>query len=166
MTATTTGVAGNIQISGQVRGYDLSPIMTIKVTVYRDKGELDHVFTGPDGRYTIAVSAGEAISIRFDTHTTITNSREWHPSVVANIEAKSDVSLDRFLMRVGYVDSETAAVDALAAYQFAAMWTEWDPDREYAESARARLSEIKYTTRILVEISDKLRDHFAALAKV
>jgi hypothetical protein len=162
MAATSAGNAENIKIFGQVRGFDFKPIMTIKVTVYSDQEELNHVFTDAQGRYSIAGPAGQALTIRFDTHHSITNSREWHPSVVANIEANKDTSLDRFLMRVGFVESETAAVDALAAYQFAAMW---GAEREYAESAGARLGQIKFTTRTLVEISTKLRDHFSQLAK-
>jgi len=42
-----------IRISGQVRSYDSKPIMSIKVTLYSEKEELAHVFTGPDGRYEI-----------------------------------------------------------------------------------------------------------------
>jgi hypothetical protein len=162
MPATAAATVEKIKIFGQVRGFDFKPIMTIKVTIYNDQEELNHVFTDAQGRYSVAGLAGQALTIRFDTHHSITNSREWHPSVVANMEANKDTSLDRFLMRVGFVESQTAAVDALAAYQFAAMW---GADRDYAESASARLGQIKFTSRTLVEISTKLRDHFSELAK-
>jgi hypothetical protein len=154
-----------IRIFGQVRGYDLKPITTIKVTVYNDIEELAHTFTGPDGRYSIQGPAGKVLTVRFDTHNSITNFDKWHPSVVANIEAKADISLDRFLMGVGFVDSETAAIDALAAYQFVLTWAHGHPDREYAESASRRLGMIKFTTRILVEVSHKLRERFLRLAQ-
>ena len=165
MAATGTGTAEQISMSGQVRGYDLKPIIRIKVTAYRDKQELAHAFTDAEGRYAIEVQAGKLMTIRFDTHPTLTNVNEWHPSVVANIEAKKDMSLDRFLMRAGFVDSETAAVDALTGYQFAAMWANEPPDRAYAASASSRLGQIKFKSSILMEICDKLRDYFSQLAR-
>jgi hypothetical protein len=148
-----------ITISGQVRGYDRAPIHMIQVTVYRDMQQVDRVYTNEEGQYRIAVPAGDPITVRFDVHWSLTNAREWHPSVVANIDAKQDISLDRFLMRAGAGGSETAAVDALAAYQFCIMWTETDPNPEYAQHALARLSMLKLVTRVLVDNAMQLREY-------
>jgi hypothetical protein len=164
----SAALATDISISGQVRAYDQSPIQTIQVTVYRREKMLDRVYTDQDGRYQVTVPGGDPISVRFDTHTTITNAKEWHPSVIANLDARKNISLDRFLMRVGYVDSEEAAVDALAAYQFCAMWTdrERERDRVYAEYAAARLAMIKFKSEVLRDVQRTLEEHFRQRASV
>jgi len=157
--------AENIAISGQVHGYDRTPIPMIQVTVYRGTQSLDRVYTDDDGRYEVSVPAGEPITVRFDAHWSLTNARDWHPSVVANLDAKTDIVLDRFLMRVGMVDSETAAIDALTAYQFCAMWAARDSERAYAEYAALRVSQMKFTTEVLRDIQRKLEEHFRQQAQ-
>jgi hypothetical protein len=94
------------------------------------------------------------------THWSLNNARDWHPSVVANLEATKDLVLDRLLMRVGMGDSETAAMDALAAYQFCATWTARDPTRAYAEYAALRVSQMKFVTEVLREVQRRLEAHF------
>jgi hypothetical protein len=157
--------AETIAISGLVRGYDRTPIHMIEVTVYRDLRVVACVYTNEEGRYEVSVTMGEAISVRFDTHWSLTNAREWHPSVVANLEATKDIVLDRFLMRVGMGASETAAIDALTAYQFCAMWTAGDPTPVYAEYTALRVSQMKFITQVLRDVQQTLEEHFRKRAQ-
>ena len=159
-------MAENITISGQVRSYDQTPIFMIKVTVYRDRQNVAHVFTNEEGKYTISVPMGEPITVRFDTHHSITNAGDWHPSVVANVDATHDIVLNRFLLRVGTDEGgQTGFVDALTAYQFCAMWTAEGLEPEYAESAVRRLGPFKLTTRVLQDIRQVLQEHFVKQIK-
>jgi hypothetical protein len=158
-------MAEDISISGQVRGYNRTPIHMIKVTVYRDQQYVAHVYTNEEGKYEVSTSTGEPISIRFDTHWSLTNARDWHPSVVANVDATKDIVLDRILMRVGAVESETGAIDALTAYQFCAMWTAGDSEPQYAEYAAFRVSQIKFTIEVLLDVQNKLQEHFRKQAQ-
>jgi hypothetical protein len=105
---------------------------------------------------------GEPITVRFDTHYSLTNARDWHPSVVANVDATHDIVLNRFLFRVGTDEGgQTGFVDALTAYQFCAMWTAGGSEPEYAESALNRLGPFKLTTRVLEDIRQVLIEHFS-----
>jgi hypothetical protein len=149
-----------MSISGVVRGYDRTPIHMIAVSVYRDTRLVAKEYTNEEGRYEVSVATGTPITVRFDTHWSLTNARDWHPSVVANIEATKHITLDRFLMRVGMGDSETAAIDALTAYQFCAMWSTQDPNRAYAEYAAFRISQMKLITEVLSDVQRKLEEHF------
>ena len=161
-------MAEDISISGKVQGYDghdRKPIHMIKVAIYRDRQLVDRVYTDEEGWYMVSVPAGEPITVCFDTHASLTNAREWHPSVVANVDATQDVLLDRVLMRVGTISSETAAIDALAAYQFCAMWADADPHRGYAEHAAARLAMMKFTVGVLLDICNRLQEHFDQQAR-
>jgi hypothetical protein len=75
--------------------------------------------------------------------------------VLANVDAKQDIVLDRFLLRVGAGESDTAAIDALAAYQFTAVWSnpmEWS--REYAEHAVARLGMLKPPSVLISNLAE------------
>lgn len=109
-------MAENITISGQLRSYDQTPIYMIKVTVCRDRHFVCHGYTNEEGRYEVSVPIGEPITVRFDTHYSLTNARDWHPSVVANVDATHDIVLNRFLFRVGTdAGGRTGFVDALAA---------------------------------------------------
>lgn len=154
-----------ITISGQVCDYDRMPIHMIQVTVYRDRQFVKRVYTNEEGKYSVSVPLGEPITVRFDVHWSLTNAKEWHPSVIANIDAKQDISLDRLLMRVGTGVSETAAIDALAAYQFCAMWAETDVEPTYAEYAHSRLAMMKVVTEVLQEFQVKLQKHFLQQAR-
>jgi hypothetical protein len=161
--AGSSAVAADIEIQGQVRSQEGTPISMIKVSAYRDLQLLGTDYTREDGQYTIWVAAGEPITIRFDTHPTLTNSREWHPSVVANLEAEKNISLDRRLLKVGTTGGEAADLDALAAYEFAAMWTAAGADtgyEDYGKEAAARLSMMKFTNDALLEIQRTLIARF------
>jgi hypothetical protein len=153
-------LAKAMSISGVVRGYDRKPIQMIKVTVYRDARVVDHGYTNEAGRYAVSVPTGDPITVCFDTHWSLNNARDWHPSVVASMEATQDIVLDRLLMRVGMGDSETAATDALAAYQFCATWTAREPNRAYAEYAALRVSQMKFVTEVLRDVQRRLEAHF------
>jgi len=61
-------------------------------------------------------------------------------------------------------ESDAAAIDALAAYQFSAVWNAQDSNREYAEHAAARLGMLKVPS-VLGSIYDKMRDHFTEQAQ-
>jgi hypothetical protein len=79
-------MAAEISIRGQVRNYDGSPIFMIKVSVYRGARLAEHGYTDDEGYYSLSLPAGEPVTVRFDTHPTLNNSRMWHPSVIANLE--------------------------------------------------------------------------------
>ena len=102
-------MAEEITISGQVRGYDRAPIHMIQVTVYRDMQLVDHVYTDEEGKCRVSVPADEPITVHFDVHWSLTNAREWHPSVVAKIDA---TGLDHGIghIRLVEVDSEEREV--------------------------------------------------------
>jgi hypothetical protein len=153
-------LANTLSISGVVRGYDRTPIDMIEVTVYRDTRFVAKEYTNKEGKYEVSVPTGAPITVRFDTHWSLTNARDWHPSVVANIEATKDIVLDRFLMGVGMGVSETAAIDALTAYQFCATWIAGDPNTTYAEDAAFRVSQMKLITEVLRDIQRRLEEHF------
>ena len=158
----------NISISGQVKGYDGKPINMIRVTAYRDSDpalEVQHEYTNEQGNYRLTAPAGGPLTLRFDTHYSLTNAREWHPSVVANLDEVRDLVLNRLLLRVGHDGPYTAKVDALAAYHFCAVWNEAIPNREYAEHAAARLGMIKFSSPQLQEIAGKLAELFRAQAQ-
>jgi len=137
----------------------------IKVSVYRDTRLVDYGYTNEAGKYEVSVPTGAPITVCFDTHWSLNNARDWHPSVVANMEATKDIVLDRFLMRVGMGDSETAAMDALAAYQFCATWTAREPNRAYAEYAALRVSQMKFVTEVLGDVQRTLEKHFRRQAQ-
>jgi len=159
-------MASDFSIYGQVRSYEKTPIFMIKVSVYRDKHLVQDGYTDDQGRYSISVPAGEPISVRFDTHPTLNNSRHWHPSVIAHLEGGKDIALDRVLVKVGTTAGVAPDIEALAAYQFAAMWTAAKIDSgsdEYGKEAAARLSMMKFTERVLLEIQKTLIAHFESL---
>ena len=161
-------MAENVSINGEVRAYDGTPINMIRVTAYRDSdpaSELAREYTDGGGKYTISVPSGIPVTLRFDTHYSLTNAREWHPSVVANVDGNQDVVVNRFLLKVGRDGPYMATIDALAAYHFCAMWNGADPNREYAEHAAARLGMIKFTSSDLQEICGRLAELFRRQAQ-
>jgi hypothetical protein len=76
----------------------------------REDREVAHAFTSKDGKYVMSVAKGKPITVRFDTHFSLNNAKDWHPSVVANISAMKDVAVDRVLLRVGHGDGFTASL--------------------------------------------------------
>jgi hypothetical protein len=158
----------NISISGQVKGYDGKPINMIRVTVYRERdpaSEVQREYTDEQGNYQITVPAGGPLTLRFDTHYSLTNAREWHPSVVANVDVDRDLILNRLLLKVGQDGPYLVTIDALAAYQFCLTWNQATPNRAYAEHAAARLGMIKFSSAGLQEISNKVADLFRQQAQ-
>ncbi|MEU9116710.1 carboxypeptidase regulatory-like domain-containing protein [Streptomyces sp. NPDC048483] len=144
---------------GQVRAViDNAPIAMIKVSVYRDRTLLGKTYTDDEGRYTVEFPKGELVTIRFDTHHSLTNAEDWHPSVVANVMADDDSPLDRYLLKSGHGVDPESAMDALNGYLFA---TEWE-DADYARTAASRLSRLKQTSTALQEIQRTLQEHFGA----
>src|SRR5262249_17145147 len=141
-------------VYGQVRDHEVgTPIRMIRVTIYRDDDmrprELTHAYTNDKGKYSISVPAGAPITVRFDTHYSLTNAREWHPSVVANVDAKQDVLINRFLLKVGSASSDMVSADILAAYLFCLVWNRADLDHKYSESASARLGMVKVPQELM-----------------
>jgi hypothetical protein len=140
----------------------------IRVTAYRDSDpavELAREYTNDGGNYGMFVSPGGPVTLRFDTHYSLNNAREWHPSVVANVDVSQDVLMNRFLLKVGHDGPYMATIDALAAYLFCALWDGADPSPEYASHAAARLGMIKFTLAELQEICSKLADLFSKRAQ-
>lgn len=157
----------NISISGQVRGYDMMPIFNIKVSVYDNLQYVQHDYTDKDGKFHLSIHSGRPITVCFDTHWSLTNAREWHPSVVANIDTKQNIELNRYLMRVSDSTGRTADIDALTAYQFIVMWTETtNLDKIYAEYAAYRVSQLMIVQTELQEFQKKLEDFFLEKAKL
>ncbi len=155
----------DVSVSGMVQTGDGAPIYMIKVTIYREDREVAHAFTGENGKYVMSVAKGKPITIRFDTHYSLTNAKEWHPSVVANVSAMRDVAVDRVLLRVGHGDSFTTFIDALSGYEFGAFCEEREPNQAYAQSAAERLGSMKLPISILQEFQRKLADHFRERAR-
>jgi hypothetical protein len=155
----------DVSVSGMVQSGDGAPIPMIKVTIYRDDREVAHAFTGEEGKYVMSVAKGKPITIRFDTHYSLNNAKDWHPSVVANVSAMKDVAVDRVLLRVGHGDGFTGFIDALSGYEFAAYCEDRDPDKAYAQSAAERLGPMKLPITILQEFQRKLADHFRERAR-
>jgi hypothetical protein len=52
------------------------------VTIYREDREVAHAFTSEDGKYVMSVAKGKPITVRFDTHFSLNNAKDWHPSGV------------------------------------------------------------------------------------
>jgi hypothetical protein len=158
----------NVSISGQVKGYDGKPINMIRVTVYRDRdpaSEVQREYTDEQGNYQITAPTDGPMTLRFDTHYSLTNAREWHPSVVANVDGERDLVLNRLLLKVGQDGPYTATVDALAAYHFCLVWNGAVPNPAYAEHAAARLGMIKFPFPALVEIAGRLAELFREQAQ-
>ncbi|MGW6666418.1 hypothetical protein [Peribacillus sp. NPDC055009] len=156
----------NISISGQVHGYDMMPIYNIKVSVYDNLRYVDHEYTDKDGKYHLSIPSGKPITVCFDTHWSLKNAREWHPSVVANIDTKQDIVLNRFLMHVSDSTGRAADIDALTAYQFIVMWTEINElDKTYAKYAAFRVSQLMIVEPELREFQKKLEDFFLKKSK-
>jgi len=165
MASNSSAFAEDISIYGVVHTNGDIPIHMIEVTIYRDDDELSHTFTGEDGKYVVSVPKGKPVTVRFDTHYSLTNANDWHPSVVANVDATKDILMDRTLLGVGKSDSFTTFIDALSGYEFGAFWEERDPNMAYAQSAMERLGQMKFSTNILIEFQRKLVDHFLERAR-
>ncbi|MBD5797524.1 hypothetical protein BHU24_17265 [Bacillus pseudomycoides] len=155
----------NISISGQVREYNMTPIFNIKVSVYRYYDPVHHVYTDKDGKYHFSIPSGEPITVCFETDWS-QNVRGWHPSVVANIQAKQDIVLNRFLMEVSDSKGPNADIDALTAYQFIVNWSVYnDLDKIYAKHAAHSVEQLMIVQPDLLEIKNKLEQFFLKNSK-
>ncbi|HEK9103638.1 hypothetical protein KFD70_25795 [Bacillus pfraonensis] len=155
-----------ISISGQVHDYDMQPIYNIKVSVYDNLQYIDHKYTDMDGKYHLSIPSGRPITVCFDTHWSLQNAKKWHPSVIANIDTKQDIVLNRFLMQTNDSTGRAADIDALSAYQFIVMWTETVKlDKIYAEYAAYRVSTLMIVRPELHEFQKKLEDFFLKESK-
>ncbi|MFC9387080.1 carboxypeptidase-like regulatory domain-containing protein [Streptomyces venezuelae] len=133
------------------------PIHMIKVSVYRpDLTFIDRAYTDEDGAYSVDVPAGETVTVRFDTHYSLTNADEWQPSLVTNVVADDTVPLDRRLVPRGHFADTARGIDILAAFLVASAVEE----PEYASHAAARLNQLKQNTLFLQHIQQALLEHF------
>ena len=117
----------------------------IRVLAIQGGRAVGRAYTSDDGSYSFDVPSG-LMTLNFDTHGTLTNARDWHPSVVTNIDANvdtPDLRCHRVLMKGGTASSDEACVDALAGCMYSLMWTARVSDRAYAEAAAARLSSMR-----------------------
>lgn len=151
-----------VTIHGRVSDADRTPIFMIKVRALQHGREIEHTYTGEDGTYSFEVPRA-LTTLMFDTHETLTNARDWHPSVIANIDPAAEeryVRCDRILMKVGTATTDESCVDALAGYMFSTLLCASQPDRDYADVAESRLSMIKMPILKIDQVRTLLRDSF------
>lgn len=156
-----------VTVHGIVSDASRKPIALIRVLAMQEGREVERTYTSDDGSYSFAVPKG-LTTLSFDTHGTLTNARDWHPSVVANIDTNVEgmyLRCDRILMQGGTAASDEACIDALAGYMFSLMWTDRLPDRAYAEAAEARLLSMKMPSPELDTFRSQLGELFAKRAK-
>ncbi|MFB6613678.1 carboxypeptidase regulatory-like domain-containing protein [Streptomyces sp. NPDC085524] len=131
----------------------------IKVSVYRsDLTEIDHVFTDEAGLYSVPIAEAETVTVRFDTHHSLTNAEDWQPSVVANAITSDSASLDRLMLPTGQDFGAASNMDALNGYVIAAAVGE---GAEYAATAVTRLAMLKQPSLVLQGLQQRLLDHFS-----
>ncbi|MCB5169688.1 carboxypeptidase regulatory-like domain-containing protein [Streptomyces bambusae] len=134
------------------------PIFMIKVSVYHpDLTLVDHAYTSEDGSYSIAVAAGETVTVRFDTHHSLTNADSWQPSLLTDVVTDDTAPLDRRLVPVGQFADTARGIDVLAAFLQASAVE----GPEYAAHAVTRLSQIKQNTLFLQGVQAAVLRHFA-----
>ena len=157
-----------VRVHGTVGDASHKPLHMIRVLAIQGGREVGRAYTSDDGSYSFDVPSG-LMTLNFDTHGTLTNARDWHPSVVTNIDANvdtPDLRCDRVLMKGGTASSDEACVDALAGCMYSLMWTARVSDRAYAEAAAARLSSMKMPApELLDHFRSQLRDLFAKRAE-
>ncbi|MFE5399290.1 carboxypeptidase regulatory-like domain-containing protein [Streptomyces sp. NPDC056568] len=133
------------------------PIFMIKVSVHRpDLTLIDRAYTDEEGAYSVDVPAGEPVTVRFDTHHSLTNADEWQPSLATNLVPDGTVPLDRRLVPVGHFADTARGIDIIAAFLVASAVEE----PEYAPHAVTRLSQLKQNNLFLQHIQQALLQHF------
>jgi len=160
-------MAEKVTIHGIVSDASRKPLHMIRVLAFQEGREIERKYTSEDGRYSFEVPR-VLTTLSFDMHGTLTNARDWHPSVVVNMDTNVEgmyLRCDRVLMKVGTADSDEACVDALAGYMFSLMWTARLPDRAYADAAVARLSSMKMPLPDLDKLRGQLLELFAERAR-
>ena len=160
-------MAEKVTVHGIVSDAGRKPLAMIRVLAIQEGRVVERKYTSDDGSYSFEVPKG-LMTLSFDTHGTLTNARDWHPSVVANIDTNVKemyLRYDRVLMKGGTAASDEACVDALAGYMFSLMWTARLPDPAYAEAAEARLSSMKMPSAELDKLRSQLCELFAKRAE-
>ena len=160
-------MAEKVTVHGLVSDASRQPLAMIRVLAIQEGREVERTYTNDDGSYSFEVPKG-LTTLSFDTHGTLTNARDWHPSVVATIDTNVEgmsLRCDRVLMKGGTATSDEACVDALAGYMFSLVWTARLPDRAYAEAAAARLLSLKMPLPELDKFRSQLRELFAKRAE-
>jgi hypothetical protein len=160
-------MAEKVTVHGIVSDANRKPLAMIRVLAIQEGRQVERTYTSDDGSYSFEVPKS-VTTLSFDTHGTLINARDWHPSVVANLDtnvAGMSLRCDRILMQGGTATSAEACVDALAGYMFSLMWTARLPDRAYAEAAAARLSSMKMPSPELDKFRSQLRELFATRAE-
>jgi hypothetical protein len=156
-------IAQDITVSGRVTDLAEKAVPLIKVSVYRDGHLLSHGFTNEAGQYEVRLSAGSPVTVLFDTHSTLNNSGKWHPSLLANMAAKTAILLNRSLVPVGFTGGWVADVDALFGYQFVAAIIESAPKADRAGPARTaleRIQQLKLSGEVLGPMIQSLKAFF------
>jgi hypothetical protein len=148
---------------GHVSGSDGKPAFLVEVCAYRGRDMIDKSHTDDKGRYRLEITGDGPLTILFDTHPSLTTANDWQPSMLANITVDKDQPIDRALSKVGQFMADDACADTLGAYMFITT-TQEGGEKEYAEVAAARLSQMKMPNRTLDDIQDKLLEHFRKLA--
>jgi hypothetical protein len=160
-------MAEKVTVHGIVRDASHQPLTMIRVLAIQEGREVERQYTGDDGSYSFEVPKG-LTTLSFDTHGTLTNAHDWHPSVVANVDTNVEgryLRCDRVLMKGGTAASDEASVDALAGYLFSFLWTDRLPDRAYAEAAAERLSSMKMPSPELDKFRSQLCELFTKRAE-
>jgi hypothetical protein len=78
-------MAEKVIVHGTVNDASRKPLAMIRVLAIQEGREVERTYTSDDGSYSFEAPKG-LTTLSFDTHGTLTNARDWHPSVVANID--------------------------------------------------------------------------------
>ncbi len=148
---------------GHVSGSDGKPAFLVEVCAYRGNDMIDKSHTDDKGLYRLEVTGDGPVTILFDTHPSLTTANDWQPSMLANISVNNDQPLDRALSKVGQFMADDVCADVLGAYMFITT-TQEGGEKEYAEVAASRLSQMKAPNRTLQDIQNTLLHHFQKIA--
>ena len=148
---------------GHVSGSDGKPAFLVEVCAYRGNDMIDKSHTDDKGLYRLEVTGDGPVTILFDTHPSLTTANDWQPSMLANISVDNDQPLDRALSKVGQFMADDSCADVLGAYMFITT-TQEGGEKEYAEIAASRLSQMKTPNRTLQDIQNTLLHHFQNIA--
>src|SRR5262245_14718944 len=103
-------MAESVTVHGTVSDAGRKPLRVIRVLAFQGGREVGRTYTNDAGSYSLEVPKG-LTTLSFDTHGTLVNAREWHPSVVTNVDTNVDgtsLRCDRVLMAYGTAESEEA----------------------------------------------------------
>ena len=148
---------------GHVSDSDGKPAFLVEVCAYRGNGMIDKSHTDDKGLYRLEITGDGPLTILFDTHPSLVTANDWQPSMLAGISVREDQPLDRALSKVGQFMADDACADTLGAYMFITT-TQEGGEKEYAEIAASRLSQIKAPNQVLDDIQDRLLEHFRKIA--